>query len=66
MGFEDELSKRFKGVAFSLLEQVDNPLLEGLPSARQLENVQIANNKKKEIEMQEDIVEVIPEREDSK
>jgi len=27
MGFEDELTKRFKGVAFSLLEQVTNPYI---------------------------------------
>lgn len=66
MGFEDELTKRFKGVAFSLLEQVENPLLDSLPNVKQLETVQAQQLKEKEANAnKEDLVEdviIIPDR----
>jgi len=69
MGFEDELTKRFKGIAFSLLEQVENPLLESLPSVKQMETIQSKDIEQKRVEaskgddFQEDVIEVtIPER----
>lgn len=68
MGFEDELTKRFKGVAFSLLEQVENPLLESLPNVKQLEakNVRDLSATSYTSEDRADdleIVDVIPDRE---
>lgn len=75
MGFEEELTKRFKGVAFSLLEQVENPLLEGLPNVKQLEIAQanLMEQRKKEVNKEDDfdenddsdkenIIDIIPDR----
>jgi len=71
MGFEEELNKRFKGVAFSLLEQVENPLLESLPNVKQLEALQEHKNKQLEEaqnkgddyeEEGNNVIDIIPER----
>lgn len=65
MGLEDELNKRFKGVGFAMLEQIENPLLEGLPSEKQMERLQDLDKLQRERKAKEEDFEeadIIPER----
>jgi len=54
MGFEEEMNNRLKGLSFSMLDNLENPILEGLPNIKQLELINQQKNTVKPIDKDDD------------